>query len=144
MRGFWALSVTALALAGCESGDQPQPVVTESSPEALEPSTQVPAEVVSPVGADSEMPNRADAPAVSIQPRIPVFNAICGNDIDVHANAGGPVFIDGEEAELKKFNDNYFEATRGATTVSISFRPDDTLSLTFSGANRANGICNPK
>jgi hypothetical protein len=76
-----------------------------------------------------------------LKPRIPLFNAICGIGIEVHANEGGPVFIDGEETSLKKFNDNYFEASRDGTTISISFRPDGSLRLSFSGPNRANGIC---
>lgn len=83
-------------------------------------------------------------PPASLKPRIPLFNATCGNGIEVHANEGGRVFIDGQQASLKKFNDNYFEASHGRLTISISFRPDGSLSLSFSGPGRANGICTLK
>jgi hypothetical protein len=91
------------------------------------------------------MPTQYMAPATStaesLKPRIPEFNATCGADIEVHANEGGPVFVGGDEAILKKFNDDYFEASRDGITVSISFLPDGSLSLSFSGPNRRNGIC---
>ncbi|MGD9712532.1 MAG: hypothetical protein AB7V46_10750 [Thermomicrobiales bacterium] len=79
-----------------------------------------------------------------MKPRIPLFNATCGGGIEVHADEGGPVFIDGEETNLKKFNDDYFEASRHGTTISIAFKPDGSLSLSFTGPNRANGICTLK
>jgi hypothetical protein len=72
---------------------------------------------------------------------IPQFNYICGANIKVHADRGGPVFIDGKEARLKKINDNYYEATRGGVTISIAFNPDKTLNMSYTGSNRASGIC---
>lgn len=41
---------------------------------------------------------------------IPLLNFKCPQGIEVHADEGGPVYINGKEAALKKFNDNYYEA----------------------------------
>jgi hypothetical protein len=64
------------------------------------------------VGGDSDgRVSRADegaAPAGTARPRIPLFNATCPGGIEVHADEGGPVFFNGKETQLKKFNDNYY------------------------------------
>ncbi len=72
---------------------------------------------------------------------IPQLNYTCGSGIEVHADQGGPVYIDGKEARLKKINDNYYEATHAGVTISIAFNPDGTLNMSYTGPNRANGIC---
>lgn len=141
MRRVIIPSGLALLLSGCGSGAETPPA---SEPEGR-PLAAVTASVPpSESSGDPQSTAPVEAPTVSLMPRIPLFNAACGDRIEVHANEGGPVFIDGEETSLKKFNDNYFEASRDGTTISISFRPDDSLSLSFSGPNRANGICTLK
>lgn len=150
MRSVVLFSGLSLLLSGCGSGteapptSEPEdsPTVAGAAPAPPSQSSDVP-QMAAPVEAPAASAS-PPAPASSLKPRIPVFNATCGNGIDVHADEGGPVFIDGEETSLKKFNDNYFEASRGGTTISISFRPDSSLSLSFSGPNRANGICTLK
>lgn len=72
---------------------------------------------------------------------IPSLNASCPGDISVHASEGGPVYLNGKEAKLKKFNDNYFEATGSGVTVSISVNPDGSPSVTYTGKGGANGVC---
>jgi len=72
---------------------------------------------------------------------IPQLNYTCGSGIEVHADQGGPVFIEGKEAKLKKINDNYYEATNAGVTISIAFNPDGTLNMSYTGPNQANGIC---
>ncbi|GFE70635.1 hypothetical protein CFPU101_32450 [Chroococcus sp. FPU101] len=72
---------------------------------------------------------------------IPQLNYTCGSGIEVHADQGGPVYIDGKEARLKKINNNYYEATHAGVTISIGFNPDGTLNMSYTGPNRANGIC---
>ena len=75
---------------------------------------------------------------------LPLFNATCGPGIDVHVDQGGPVYIDGKEASLKKFNANYYEAKSGSTTISLSRNPDGTLAGSYTGAGGANGVCTPR
>ncbi|WP_425479372.1 DUF3011 domain-containing protein [Dyella japonica] len=72
-----------------------------------------------------------------------LVNATCPGHIAVHADRGGPVYINGKEAKLKKFNENYFEARDEATgtVVSINNNPDGSVGVSYTGKNRANGIC---
>ena len=72
---------------------------------------------------------------------IPMVNATCPGNLEVHADEGGPLFINGKEAKLKKINDNYFEAKGSGVTVSLSISPDGTPSMSYTGKGGANGIC---
>ncbi len=85
----------------------------------------------------------AAAPAAS-PGLIPLLNASCPTGIDVHADEGGPVYVNGKEASLKKFNDNYFEAKQGGVTISLTRRPDGTMDVSYTGAGGANGVCTVK
>jgi len=74
---------------------------------------------------------------------IPQLNYTCPGKIEVHADQGGPVFINGKEAKLKVFNQNYYEAKNSKVTISISINPDGTTSVSYTGPGRYNGICSP-
>lgn len=78
------------------------------------------------------------------QAGIPLVNATCPGKIAVHADEGGPIYINGKEGKLKKFNDNYFEAKASGITVSLSINPDGSPSVSYTGRNRANGVCEVK
>lgn len=78
------------------------------------------------------------------QAQIPLLNATCPGNIEVHADKGGPFYINGKEAKLKKFNDNYFEAKGSNVTISLSINPDGSPDVSYTGKNRANGICQIK
>ncbi|MEE1924414.1 hypothetical protein V0R50_22645 [Pseudomonas sp. 148P] len=75
------------------------------------------------------------------QAGIPQVNATCPGNIEVHADKGGPIYINGKEGKLKKFNENYFEAKGSGVTISLSVNPDGSASVSYTGKNRANGIC---
>jgi hypothetical protein len=72
---------------------------------------------------------------------IPMLNATCPGGIEVHADAGGPVYINGKESKLRKSNNNYYEAKGSSVVVSISIGPDGSPTLTYTGKRGANGIC---
>lgn len=74
---------------------------------------------------------------------IPLLNGTCPGNLSVHADEGGPVYVNGKETKLKRFNDNYYEAKDAASgvTLSISINPDGSPSLSYTGKNRANGVC---
>lgn len=72
---------------------------------------------------------------------IPMVNATCPGNLEVHTDEGGPLFINGKEAKLKKINDNYFEAKGVGVTISLSISPDGTPSISYTGKGGANGIC---
>lgn len=80
------------------------------------------------------------APAMAA---VPFFNASCPGGIDVHADEGGPVYVQGREATLKRFNDRYFEArdAKSDITLSISSNEDGTPQVSYTGRGGANGIC---
>ena len=73
--------------------------------------------------------------------RVPTLNATCGDGTEVHADEGGPVYINGKEAKLHKSNDNYYEAKLGHVTISISISPDGSADVSYTGKGGANGIC---
>jgi hypothetical protein len=72
---------------------------------------------------------------------IPFLNATCPGNISVHADEGGPIYLNGTEGKLKVYNDNAYEATVGDVTVSLTINPDGTPDLAYTGPGRANGIC---
>lgn len=83
--------------------------------------------------------------AVSVaQADVPLFNATCPGRVEVHADAGGPIYINGKEAKLKRFNDNYYEARSGKVTISLSIRPDGSPDLSYTRKGGANGVCQIK
>ena len=71
---------------------------------------------------------------------IPLIDATCGK-IKVHADAGGPISINGKEAKQKVLNDNAYEATRGKVTVSLTINPDGAPSLSYTRKGGASGVC---
>ncbi|WP_246737371.1 hypothetical protein [Nordella sp. HKS 07] len=82
------------------------------------------------------------APATSALADIPLLNAKCPGKIEVHADQGGPVYINGKQGKLKKFNNNYYEVRNGGVTISLSINPDGSPSASYTGKGGANGVCN--
>ncbi len=82
----------------------------------------------------------ATAPALAA---VPFFNATCPGGIDVHADEGGPVYVQGREAALKRFNDRYAEArdAESGITLSISSGDGGAPQVSYTGRGGANGIC---
>ncbi|MCX2684747.1 hypothetical protein OO306_04180 [Pseudomonas sp. DCB_AW] len=78
------------------------------------------------------------------QAGIPLLNATCPGNIEVHADKGGPIYINGKEGKLKTFNENYFEAKGSGVTISLSINPDGSADVSYTGKNRANGVCQVK
>lgn len=78
------------------------------------------------------------------QAGIPLLNATCPGNIEVHADKGGPIYINGKEGKLKKFNDNAFEAKGSGVTISLTIMPDGSRDVSYTGKNKANGVCQVK
>jgi len=76
--------------------------------------------------------------------KIPLVNATCPMGIEVHAGAGGPVYINGKEGKLTVFNENYYEIKGGGVTISLSINPDGSPDVSYTGKGGANGICTVK
>jgi len=74
---------------------------------------------------------------------IPQLNYDCPTNIAVHADQGGPVFINGKEAKLKKFNDNAYEAKGSGVAISLTRNPDESWDVSYTAKGGANGFCKP-
>ena len=75
------------------------------------------------------------------KPGIPFANAECPGGVSIHADEGGPVYVNGKEAQVKRFNDNYYEASRNGVKYSINKNADGTVGVSYTGPGRDNGIC---
>ncbi|WJK12523.1 hypothetical protein [Pseudomonas fluorescens] len=82
--------------------------------------------------------------SAAAQAGIPLLNATCPGNIEVHADKGGPIYINGKEGKLKKFNDNAFEAKGSGVTISLTIMPDGSPDVSYTGKNKANGVCQVK
>ncbi|MFJ3050589.1 hypothetical protein [Pseudomonas nitroreducens] len=83
---------------------------------------------------------------IAVQPAvaaIPMLNYDCPNDVQVHTDEGGPIYINGKEAKVKQKNDKYLEAKGDGVTVSISLNDDGSATVSYTGPKGANGICQP-
>ena len=94
-----------------------------------------------PGGANGVCTPKPGSMADSGTATIPFFNAECPGDISVHADAGGPVYLNGEEAAFTSFSESYFEAKQGDVTVSVTTMPDGMLDVSYTGPGWANGVC---
>lgn len=74
---------------------------------------------------------------------IPLFNGSCPGGLEIHADEGGPVYVNGKETTLKRFNDNYYEArdSSSGVTLSISRSADGGTQVSYTGAGGRDGIC---
>lgn len=74
---------------------------------------------------------------------IPLLNGSCPGGLEIHADDGGPVYVNGKETTLKRFNDNYYEArdSSSGVTLSISRSADGGTQVSYTGAGGRNGIC---
>ena len=74
---------------------------------------------------------------------VPVVEARCPGDLAVRADASGVVTVNGREAKLKAFNENYYEARdpESGTIVSLTRGADGSVSVSYTGKGRANGVC---
>lgn len=141
-----------LTVAACGGpSDTPAPSTPEAATPAAEPAPALPP-AAEP--AAEPMPDPAPEPTSTPEPtgtsgpaapgaRITLFNATCPGDIAVHADDGGPVYVNGTEASYKSFSESYYEATDAASgvTISVTTNTDGTLSVSYTGKGRAHGVC---
>lgn len=72
------------------------------------------------------------------------FNFSCASIGGVNSDGKGNVWINGEKATVKTFNDNYWEAKSGKNVLSISRNDDGNPDVSWTGSNRKHGICQPE
>jgi len=74
---------------------------------------------------------------------LPMVNGTCPGGREVHADDGGPVYVNGKETRLKRFNDDYVEAhdpARGVT-LPITTSAGGGVQMSHIGQGGANGGC---
>lgn len=79
--------------------------------------------------------------SATVQARVIFFNATCGNGVTVHADEGGPVYINGKLAELTTIDRETYEARHGETTIHVGRNAEGTLVVTSSTRGGAKGNC---
>lgn len=72
---------------------------------------------------------------------IPQLNYQCPGQIQLHSDEGGPVYINGKEAKLKKYSDDFYEARGAGVTLSIS-RSGNQYDVSYT-SKKGSGICQP-
>jgi len=72
---------------------------------------------------------------------VPIFSAECPTGINVDADRKGTVRINGKKAKVKKVNNEYYEARGAGVTISVAINPDKSLTVSYTGKHRANGMC---
>ncbi|QFT21109.1 hypothetical protein FIV02_05895 [Pseudomonas sp. THAF187a] len=75
------------------------------------------------------------------QAGVPLLNYSCPGSIEVHADQGGPVYVNGKEAKLKKFSDSYYEASHDGVTISLMQNPDQSMSVSYTAKHGVHGVC---
>ncbi|KJK03328.1 hypothetical protein UB43_02140 [Pseudomonas sp. 21] len=74
---------------------------------------------------------------------IPMLNYDCPNDIQIHTDENGPVYINGQEAKVTQNTDSTVVAKGEGVTVQISTNDDGTVSVSYTGPNGDSGVCDP-
>jgi hypothetical protein len=72
---------------------------------------------------------------------IPFFTATCPGGIAVHAEEGGPVTVDGAEADVLSETKYGVEVRQGDVTVVMMIKPDGSLSVTVPQPDGGTGVC---
>lgn len=72
---------------------------------------------------------------------LPQLNYQCPGQIQMHSDEGGSVYINGQEAKLKKYSDDFYEAKGAGVTLSIS-KTGSQYDVSYS-RKKASGICQP-
>jgi hypothetical protein len=72
---------------------------------------------------------------------LPAFEVTCPTDLSVRAEAGGPVYVNDKQIVLHKLSEQFFEAKGEGITLSISLNAAGAPTVSYTGKQGANGIC---
>lgn len=141
MRRSFAV-LAAWALAACSAAPDADERPLAPTPAA---STAMGGMVASPAAVAESVPPAVSPVRKPVAPggHVRLLNALCPGHIAVHADEGGPVFINGKEARLKIVNDHYYEASDAgsALTISVASASDGMPEVSYAARARANGVC---
>lgn len=72
---------------------------------------------------------------------IPQLNYQCPGQIQMHSDEGGPIHINGKEAKVKKYSDDFYEARGSGITISIS-NTGGKYDVSYT-SKKGSGVCQP-
>lgn len=72
--------------------------------------------------------------------KLPRLNATCPTGIDVHADEGGPVYVNSQEARVTGSGSS-FEARSGDIVIDIGINVDQSVDVFYTARGGANGVC---
>lgn len=74
---------------------------------------------------------------------IPLTDAICADNIEVHAEEDGPIYVNGRETSVKQLDENHYEAfdSESGVTVSLRLKPNGGVDVSSSGHDAMGSAC---
>jgi uncharacterized protein YraI len=82
------------------------------------------------------------AAATTANAEIPPFSAQCPNGVSITWDPAGNVRVNGSQASVRMYNENYFEASAGGITFPISTDPDGSnLLVGYEPRGSRGGYC---
>lgn len=72
---------------------------------------------------------------------IPQLNYECPGQIQFHSDEGGPVYINGQEAKVKEYGEDFFEVKGSGVILSIS-NINGKYDVSYNSKN-GSGVCHP-
>jgi len=79
--------------------------------------------------------------ATAAHARLPLMNATCPGGLSVHYDGKGHAYINGENAKFSPVGNSAYDIKHADTTVSIMMNPDNSIDVSYTGKDRAHGIC---
>lgn len=79
--------------------------------------------------------------AAPAEARVPAFTAACPGRVDIQADAGGRVTINGQPARVRPLSDRAYEARLGGVIVSVTVGPAGRINVTYSTRGLGDTAC---
>lgn len=130
--------LAACALAACSAAPDADESPSADASAATRGTAAAPTTTAAPVPPASPV-RRPVAPGGHVM----LLNALCPGHIAVHADDGGPVFINGKEARLKVVDEHHYEASDAgsALTIAVASTPDGAPTVSYAARAREHGAC---
>ena len=93
--------------------------------------------------APDNVPAEASSAAGTASSRLPLLTMACPDNIAVHADEGGPVYINGTRATITSTERHHVEANEPSSgiMVSIDINADGSPSVSYKGRGGVSGVC---
>jgi hypothetical protein len=79
--------------------------------------------------------------APSARAAVPGFSAQCPNGIEVHATPGGPIVINSQNAKVRRYSPDYYEATGTGMTIGVLRDVSGRVIVSYGFGRADHGYC---